>query len=50
VLFNFRFYSVAAQLILWAALGLVFAPLAARLLGHRPAGETMALEAEPVGM
>lgn len=26
VLFNFRFYSVAAQLILWTALGLIFAP------------------------
>jgi predicted cobalt transporter CbtA len=32
VLFGFRFYSVAAQLILWATIGLVFAPLADRLL------------------
>ncbi|MEV6171710.1 CbtA family protein [Streptomyces sp. NPDC051954] len=32
VLFAFRFYSVGAQLILWAAIGLVFAPLAERLL------------------
>ncbi|MCW2782721.1 MAG: hypothetical protein JWR35_3170 [Marmoricola sp.] len=32
LLFSFRFYSVAAQLILWAAIGLVFAPLAERLL------------------
>ncbi|MFE2375272.1 CbtA family protein [Streptomyces sp. NPDC059398] len=32
VLFDFRFYSVAAQLILWTAIGLVFAPLAERLL------------------
>jgi hypothetical protein len=31
-LFGFRFYSVAAQLILWATIGLVFAPLAERLL------------------
>jgi putative cobalt transporter subunit CbtA len=31
-LFEFRLYSVAAQLILWATLGLVFAPLAERLL------------------
>jgi hypothetical protein len=31
-LYGFRFYSVAAQLILWAAIGLVFAPLADRLL------------------
>lgn len=32
VLFDFRLYSVAAQLILWATIGLVFAPLAERLL------------------
>jgi hypothetical protein len=32
VLFNFRLYSIGAQLILWAAIGLVFAPLAERLL------------------
>jgi hypothetical protein len=31
-LYGFRFYSVAAQLILWATIGLVFAPLADRLL------------------
>jgi hypothetical protein len=35
VLWNFRFYSVAAQAILWAAIGLVFAPLAERLLAPR---------------
>ena len=29
VLFNFRLYSVAAQLLLWSAIGLIFAPLAA---------------------
>jgi uncharacterized membrane protein len=32
VLFNFRLYSIGAQLILWTAIGLVFAPLAERLL------------------
>jgi Probable cobalt transporter subunit (CbtA) len=32
VLFGFRFYSVAAQLLLWGTIGLVFAPLADRLL------------------
>lgn len=32
VLFDFRLYSVAAQLLLWATIGLVFAPLAQRLL------------------
>ena len=35
VLWYFRFYSVAAQAILWAAIGLVFAPLAERLLAPR---------------
>jgi hypothetical protein len=34
VLFSFRFYSVAAQLLLWGSLGLVFAPLAERLLAR----------------
>jgi hypothetical protein len=33
VLFGFRLYSVAAQAIMWAAIGLCFAPLAERLLG-----------------
>ena len=35
-LFSFRLYSVAAQLLLWAALGLLFGPMAERLLdpGH----------------
>jgi phosphate/sulfate permease len=32
VLFNFRLYSVGAQLLLWSTLGLVFAPLAERVL------------------
>jgi hypothetical protein len=32
VLFNFRLYSVGAQVLLWTALGLVFAPLAERAL------------------
>jgi hypothetical protein len=34
-LFAFRLYSLAAQVLLWAALGLVFGPLAERLLGAR---------------
>src|SRR5262249_11336097 len=37
VLFSFRLYSVAAQLLLWATIGLVFAPLADRLLRPPPA-------------
>ncbi len=32
VLFNFRLYSIGAQLVLWTTIGLVFAPLADRLL------------------
>lgn len=32
VLFHFRLYSIATQLILWTAIGLVFGPLAVRLL------------------
>jgi hypothetical protein len=34
-LWSFRFYSVAAQAILWTAIGLVFAPLAERLLAPK---------------
>jgi hypothetical protein len=37
VLFNFRLYSVAAQLLLWSVIGLIFAPLAERLLAPGPA-------------
>ncbi|WP_329128772.1 CbtA family protein [Streptomyces sp. NBC_01476] len=47
VLFSFRFYSVAAQLLLWTAIGLVFAPLAERLLQPRP-GTAAAREPAPV--
>jgi hypothetical protein len=45
-LFLFRFYSVAAQLILWTTIALVFAPLAERLLNPKPAKTA---EAVPVG-
>jgi hypothetical protein len=37
LLFSFRLYSVAAQAILWTAMGLCFAPLAERLLSPAPA-------------
>jgi|SRR4051794_30723988 hypothetical protein len=37
VLFHFRFFSVGAQLVLWATIGLVFAPMAERLLARTPA-------------
>jgi hypothetical protein len=40
VLFSFRLYSVAAQVILWTAIGLVFAPLAERLLAPPRAAST----------
>jgi hypothetical protein len=44
VLFSFRLYSVAAQAIMWAAIGLCFAPMAERLLA-RAAGEPRSVEA-----
>jgi hypothetical protein len=37
-LFDFRFYSVTAQLILWATIGLVFGPLAERALAKATGG------------
>jgi len=38
LLWDFRLYSVGAQLLMWAAIGLVFAPMAERLLAPaRPA-------------
>jgi hypothetical protein len=40
LLFNFRFYSVAAQLVMWTTIGLVFAPLADRQLAPLTAGRT----------
>lgn len=49
VLFSFRVYSVAAQVLLWSVLGLVFAPLAERVL-RPPAGTVAAgTRADPVG-
>ncbi|GAA3434705.1 CbtA family protein [Kutzneria kofuensis] len=42
VLWDFRFYSLAAQAILWAVIGLVFAPLAERLLAPKPAARVTA--------
>ncbi|TDB77853.1 cobalt transporter [Actinomadura sp. KC216] len=44
-LFEFRLYSVAAQALLWTAIGLTFAPLAERLLNPRAARPK--LPAEP---
>ncbi|MFC1419158.1 CbtA family protein [Streptacidiphilus cavernicola] len=39
-LFSFRFYSVAAQLLLWGTLALVFGPMAERLLQPKAAPAT----------
>ncbi|MFT3855294.1 MAG: CbtA family protein [Ilumatobacteraceae bacterium] len=47
VLFLFRFYSVGAQLLLWSTIGLVFAPMADRLL--RPA-MAPTVQREPVSV
>jgi predicted cobalt transporter CbtA len=40
LLYRFRLYSIGAQLVLWAAIGLVFAPMAERLLAPPRAGRT----------
>jgi hypothetical protein len=45
VLFGFRLYSVAAQLLMWMAIGLVFAPMAARLLEPAAAAKRVLLQA-----
>jgi hypothetical protein len=37
LLFNFRLYSIGAQLVLWTAIGLLFGPMAERLLEPRAA-------------
>jgi hypothetical protein len=44
VLFSFRLYSIATQLLLWTTIGLVFAPLAARMLEPTPAPDRPALQ------
>jgi hypothetical protein len=44
LLYQFRIYSLLGQALLWTALGLVFAPLAERALGHR---QDVAVEATP---
>jgi len=43
VLYHFRLASVGAQLVLWAAIGLVFGPMAERLLGGAQARPEAAL-------
>jgi predicted cobalt transporter CbtA len=46
-LFSFRLYSIGAQLILWTTIGLVFAPMADRLLGTPRAPRASASEPVP---
>lgn len=40
-LYEFRLYSLGTQLVLWATIGLVFAPLVGRLLGETRRAETI---------
>ncbi|WP_432840093.1 CbtA family protein [Dactylosporangium sp. CA-092794] len=47
VLYDFRLYSLGAQLLLWAAIGLLFAPMAERLLGNRPVRTAPVRETTP---
>ena len=50
VLFSFRLYSVAAQLVLWTAIGRIFAPLADRLLAPGPARAELRRPRETAGV
>jgi hypothetical protein len=45
LLYHFRLYSVGAQLILWATIGLVFAPMAERLIAGAPPARTATVDA-----
>jgi hypothetical protein len=40
-LYEFRLYSLGVQLVMWATIGLVFAPMAARLLGETRRAESI---------
>lgn len=46
-LFSFRLHSAAAQLILWTTLGLIYAPMAERLLTPQPPRATAPTPREP---
>jgi predicted cobalt transporter CbtA len=41
VLYEFRLYSLGTQFVMWAAIGLVFAPMVSRLLGDARRRETI---------
>jgi hypothetical protein len=49
LLFNFRLYSIGAQLVLWTAIGLFFGPMAERLLEPRTARTGDVRESATVG-
>lgn len=49
-LYQFRLYSVGAQLILWGALGLIFAPLAERVLAPGVQSRTQSPHLPPSGI
>jgi hypothetical protein len=49
LLYNFRLYSIGAQLILWTAIGLTFGPMAERLLEPRAARANGEREPATVG-
>lgn len=49
VLFSFRFYSVGAQLLMWSVIGLVFGPLAERVLAPSTEAVARAGRVDPVG-
>lgn len=42
-LYSFRLYSLGAQLVLWATIGLGFAPMATKMLGAPSSGRTAAV-------
>jgi hypothetical protein len=42
-LYEFRLYSLGTQLVMWAAIGLVFAPMVARLLGETRRRESVSV-------
>jgi heme A synthase len=49
LLYDFRLYSIGAQLVLWTAIGLVFAPLAERVLEPGRARTRKDRAAAPIG-
>lgn len=48
LLYYFRLYSIGAQVLLWGVLGLVFAPLAERVVGRADRGRPASEQPSPV--